>query len=57
MSADDKIENGAERLIGQAKAAAGHIANNNRLETEGKADQAKARAENVVEDVKDAFTK
>ncbi|HEY0261035.1 MAG TPA: CsbD family protein [Lacisediminihabitans sp.] len=57
MSAEDKIKNGAEKLIGQAKAAAGHIANNDRLVAEGKVDQAKADVKGTVEDVKDTFKK
>ena len=57
MSAKDKIENGAEKLIGKAKEAAGHVANNDRLVAEGKADQAKADVKSTVEDVKDTVTK
>lgn len=56
MSAEDKIKNGAEKLVGKAKAAAGHIANNDKLVAEGKADQAKADVKNAGEKVKDALT-
>ncbi len=56
MSAEDKIKNGAEKLVGKAKEAAGHVVNNDKLIAEGRADQAKADIKNAGEKVKDAFT-
>jgi uncharacterized protein YjbJ (UPF0337 family) len=55
MSAGDKIQNAAEDLGGKAKEAAGKVTGNERLEAEGKADQAKADVKKAGEDVKDAF--
>ncbi len=57
MSTEKKIENGAERLAGKAKEAVGHVANNDKLVAEGKADQAKAQVKDTAEDVKDVFRK
>ncbi len=56
MSAADKIKNGAEKLVGKAKEATGHVTDDDRLVAEGKADQAKADVKNAGEKVKDAFT-
>jgi len=55
MGLDDKIANAAEHAKGTAKEAAGKVTDNERLEAEGKLDQAKADAKKVGEDVKDAF--
>ena len=55
MGADDKIRNAAENLLGKAKEAAGKLTDNERLEAEGQADQTKAQAKKVGEDVKDVF--
>ena len=55
MGVDDRIENTAEDLKGKTKEAAGKVTDNERLEAEGKMDQAKADMKNTVEDVKDAF--
>jgi uncharacterized protein YjbJ (UPF0337 family) len=55
MSAGDKIQNAAEDLGGKAKEGAGKLTNNEHLEAEGKADQAKADVKKAGEDVKDAF--
>ncbi|WP_316308616.1 CsbD family protein [Clavibacter michiganensis] len=55
MSAGDKISNAAENLVGKAKEAAGKATDNERLEAEGQADQTKAHAKKVGEDVKDTF--
>lgn len=57
MSAANKIENAAEQLGGKAKAAVGHVANNDRLVAEGEADQRKASIKKAGENVKDAITK
>lgn len=56
MSTADKIKNGAQDLTGKAKEAAGKATNNERLETEGRADQAKADLKKARENVKDALT-
>ena len=55
MGVDDRIENTAEDLKGKTKEAAGKVTDNERLEADGKMDQAKADMKNTVEDVKDAF--
>jgi uncharacterized protein YjbJ (UPF0337 family) len=57
MGLDDKIENAAERLGGQSKEAAGKATDDERLESEGKADQSKADLKDAGEKVKDAFKK
>ena len=56
MGVGDKIMNAAADLTGKAKEAAGKVTDNERLETEGKADQAKAAAKKAGENVKDALT-
>lgn len=55
MGLDDKIKNAAEDLGGKVKEGVGKATHNERLEAEGEADQAKASAKKVGEDVKDAF--
>ena len=55
MGVDDRMENAAEDLGGKAKEATGKMTDDERLETEGKTDQAKADLKNAAEDVKDAF--
>ncbi|MWV50972.1 CsbD family protein [Rathayibacter sp. VKM Ac-2803] len=55
MGADDKIRNAAENLVGKAKETVGKLTDNERLEAEGQADQTKASAKKVGEDVKDVF--
>jgi uncharacterized protein YjbJ (UPF0337 family) len=55
MGIDDRIQNAAEDLGGKAKETAGKMTDDERLEAEGKADQAKADLKNAAEDVKDAF--
>jgi len=57
MGAGDKITNAAEDLIGKGKEALGKATDNDKLVAEGKADQIKAGAKKVGEDVKDAFKK
>ena len=64
MGMDDQASHKAEDLKGQAKEAAGKATDNERLEGEGKGDQASAsvksagdKAKGAVEDVKDAFKK
>lgn len=55
MGLDDKIKHTAEDLAGKAKEAAGKVTGNEKLEAEGKIDQAKAAAKKAVDDVKDAL--
>ena len=55
MGVGDRMENTAGDLGGKAKEAVGKVTDNERLEAEGKMDQAKADMKNAVEDVKDAF--
>lgn len=55
MGFDDKVKNAAEDLKGKAEEAVGKATGNERLEAEGKVDQAKADAKKAAEDVKDAF--
>jgi uncharacterized protein YjbJ (UPF0337 family) len=55
MGADDKLQNSGENLQGKAKEAAGKLTDNERLEAEGKGDQAKANLKQAGENVKDAF--
>ncbi|MBM7789719.1 CsbD family protein [Tenggerimyces flavus] len=57
MGIADKAKNAAENLAGKAKEAVGDLTGNEKLENEGKADQVKAKAKDVGEDVKDKFTK
>ncbi len=55
MGLDDKMQNTGEKLGGQAKEAAGKATDDERLEAEGKTDQAKADLKQAGEKVKDAF--
>ena len=55
MGAEDKIKNATEDVKGKAKEATGKATDNERLEAEGKGDQAKADLKNAGEKVKDAF--
>ncbi|CAO1651231.1 CsbD family protein [Salinibacterium sp. NSLL150] len=56
MSASDKVENAAEDFTGKAKEAAGKVTDNEKLEAEGRADQAKADLKKAGENVKDAVS-
>jgi len=51
----DKARNAGQDAKGKAKEAAGKSTDNDRLETEGKADQTGADVKNAGEKVKDAF--
>lgn len=57
MGLGDKIKHEAEDVEGKVKEGAGKVTGNERLEAEGHADQAKAKAKKVGDDVKDAFKK
>ena len=55
MSGTDKIENAGEEAMGKGKEALGHATGNEKMEAEGKVDQAKANLKQAGEKVKDAF--
>ncbi len=55
MGIDDKAQNKGEELGGKAKETAGKLTDNEQLEAEGKADQAKANLKQAGEEAKDAF--
>ena len=55
MGFDDKAQNKGEELGGKAKEAAGKLTDNEELEAEGKADQAKANMKQAGEKAKDAL--
>ncbi|GAA4750773.1 hypothetical protein GCM10025783_24130 [Amnibacterium soli] len=55
MALGDKISNAVEDLTGKAKEAAGKATDNEKLEAEGKSDQASASVKKTGEDVKDVF--
>lgn len=54
MSASDKIEAGMDKVKGHVKEAAGKLTDNERLEAEGKLDQAKGQAKDAAEQAKGA---
>jgi uncharacterized protein YjbJ (UPF0337 family) len=55
MGLTDKLDNTKDDLAGKAKEATGKATDNERLEGEGKADQAEADVKQAGEKVKDAF--
>lgn len=55
VSKGDKIENAAEKAKGKVKETAGRAVGNERLEAEGRADQAKGDIKQAGEHVKDVF--
>ena len=57
MGVGDKIENMKDDLTGKGKEAAGKATDNERLEAEGRGDQASADLKQAGEKVKDAFKK
>ncbi|WP_298038248.1 CsbD family protein [uncultured Microbacterium sp.] len=57
MGIGDKAKHAAEDAVGHMKEAAGKLTDNERLEAEGKADQAKADIKKAGDQVKDAFDK
>ena len=54
MGLDDKIDNQAENLGGKAKEAVGRATDDDQLEAEGRADQAKSNVKQAGEKIKDA---
>jgi uncharacterized protein YjbJ (UPF0337 family) len=55
MGIDDKAGNAAENAAGKVKEGFGKLTDNERLEAEGKADQASADIKQAGEKAKDAF--
>jgi uncharacterized protein YjbJ (UPF0337 family) len=55
MGTDDKMRNQGQIWKGRAKEATGKITGNERMEHEGRADQAKGQAKGAMEKLKDAF--
>lgn len=55
MGIGDKAKHAAEDVAGHMKEAAGKLTDNERLEAEGKADQAKADLKKAADKVKDSF--
>lgn len=55
MGLDDKIKNKVEDLSGKAKEGAGKATDDEKLEAEGKGDQASSDIKQAGEKVKDAF--
>jgi uncharacterized protein YjbJ (UPF0337 family) len=56
MGIADKAKNAAQDLTGKAKEAIGEATNNERLQAEGKADQAEATVKKAGENVKDTLS-
>jgi uncharacterized protein YjbJ (UPF0337 family) len=57
MSTQDKAKNAAEKGTGKIKEQLGQATDDNSLEAEGQADQAKGNLKDAGEKVKDAFKK
>lgn len=55
MSSEDKLSNKAQEVKGKFKEGAGDATDDERLEKEGRADQAKGNLKQAGEKVKDAF--
>ncbi|MFJ6198725.1 CsbD family protein [Micromonospora sp. NPDC092111] len=55
MGFDEKIGNTTENTTGKIKEGVGRATDNERLEAEGRSDQAKSNLKQAVEKVKDAF--
>lgn len=55
MGIGDKIQHDAEDAKGKLKETAGEATGSDKLEAEGKVDQAKADVKKAGDDVKDAF--
>ena len=54
MGIEDKAKNAAQHVAGKVKEGVGRLTDNERLEAEGKVDQAKAAVKKDVEEAKDA---
>jgi uncharacterized protein YjbJ (UPF0337 family) len=55
MSASDKAENKADKLVGKAKEKIGRAIGDRSMENEGRADRLKATMKDRAEKVEDAF--
>lgn len=55
MGLSDKFDNASESASGKAKEAAGKVTDNEKLEAEGRTDQASADVKKAGEKIKDAF--
>ncbi|MET8837899.1 CsbD family protein [Micromonospora sp. NPDC004540] len=55
MGIDDKIDNATENTAGKVKEGVGRATDDERLEAEGRNDQAAANLKQAGEKVKDAF--
>ncbi|MER7165354.1 CsbD family protein [Micromonospora sp. NPDC000207] len=55
MGFDDKVENTGQNASGKLKEGAGRVTDNERLEAEGRSDQAGAKLKQAGEKIKDAF--
>ncbi|KXK59383.1 MULTISPECIES: CsbD family protein [Micromonospora] len=55
MGFDDKMENAGQNASGKLKEGAGRATDNERLEAEGRNDQAGAKLKQAGEKIKDAF--
>ncbi|MGC5016990.1 CsbD family protein [Micromonospora sp. DT47] len=55
MGIDDKIDNASENTTGKVKEGVGRATDNERLEAEGRNDQADANLKQAGEKIKDAF--
>ena len=53
MGASEKMEAGMDKLKGKAKEAVGQVTDNEKLEAEGKMDQAKGDLKSAAEKAKD----
>jgi uncharacterized protein YjbJ (UPF0337 family) len=57
MATTDKAKNTAQQAKGKLKETIGKVSGNNKLRTEGKADQVKGNVKQAGEKLKDAFKK
>lgn len=55
MGVEDKFNNSAENTAGKVKEGVGRATDNERLETEGRADQTRANIKQAGEKIKDVF--
>jgi uncharacterized protein YjbJ (UPF0337 family) len=55
MGTDDKMRNKGEEVLGEAKEKLGQATDDERLEAEGRGEQAKANLKQAGEKVKDVF--
>jgi uncharacterized protein YjbJ (UPF0337 family) len=55
MGTDDKMRNKGEEMLGKAKEKLGEATDDERLEAEGRGEEAKADIKQAGEKVKDAF--